>query len=37
MENRILLEGPLEVSFSRALSRVVCWSAVMPVNARPLW
>lgn len=37
MENRVFLEEPLEVSFCRALSKVVCWSTVMPVKTRPLW
>lgn len=37
MENRVFLEEALEVSFCRALSRVVCWSTVMPVKTRPLW
>jgi hypothetical protein len=37
MEKRGFLEELVEVSFCRALSRVVCWSTVMPVKARPLW
>ena len=37
IENRVFLEEPMEVSFCRALSRVVCWSTVMPVKTRPLW
>jgi len=37
MENRVFLEDPLEVSFSKTPSKVVCWSTVMPVKARPLW